>query len=170
MDLNLSDKLIKLTKYSEEDVLYSRFSLENWQYIISDIKSDKEWSNLLKKNSIIRCYVLKKSYNNEPIGFIYSKQEDFRGNVISLHGGGWDKSVCSSLYYYRGLILIIKELIYQNIKVRTSCFENNYRAYKFLRSVGFVKHSTSNGKIYMWINKRRLQSSKIYKRFFGADF
>ena len=54
MDLNLSDKLIKLTKYSEEDVLYSRFSLENWQYIISDIKSDKEWSNLLKKNSVIR--------------------------------------------------------------------------------------------------------------------
>lgn len=166
----LNDSVIRWDLFNNEDI-FSKFKPNEWSLIVSDIYSQQEWQNFINDYcDLVCCYVMRTCRDNREIAFVYLYNEVGIFEIVSIHGGGWDKSLCSSLYYYRGLILIIKELISQNIKVRTSCFENNYRAYKFLRSVGFVRYNTSNGMIYMWINKRRLQSSKIYKRFFGADF
>jgi hypothetical protein len=101
--------------------------------------------------------------NDKSIAFLYTKQEDFNGKIFSVHGGGWE----NPLLYYRGYILMIKYLLDQGLKVRTYCQLSNPSAIRFSRSVGFVPYRYSEEEIYMWINLKRLKSSKLYKRFYS---
>lgn len=163
MALNLSDGIIKWTKYTENDILCRRFPVKNWNYIISDINSDVEWANLLKDSLLIRCYILKQCSTNEQIAFAYTKQEDLKGKIISLHGGGWGTNPSSKLMFYRGFILLIEYFLNKGIRVRTSCLESNITGYRFIKSVGFVNYKLSNNYFHFWINTKRLESNKIRK-------
>ena len=75
----------------------------------------------------------------------------------------------STLFHYRGMMLMIEAILSQGVKVRTACLVTNERAYRFLRSIGFVKYRTTAEVIKMWINEKRLRNSKMYKRFRGAE-
>lgn len=78
------------------------------------------------------------------------------------HGGGWEKP----LLYYRGYILMLQHLLEQGIKVRTYCSLSNIAAIRFDRSVGFVPYKYTDNEVFMWINTKRLKSSKLYKYFY----
>ena len=134
--------------------------------MISDIYSDAEWKKFLTEyNDVVKCYILRTNYDDKEIAFVYLYNESGSFDIVSIHGGGWDKSIALSLLYYRGLILMIETLLVKNVKVRTTCTMNNTRAYKFLRSVGFVKYRFVDDVIYMWINEKRLMQSSVYKRY-----
>lgn len=166
LKLCIVDKNIKWESYdAQKERVCSRFESKEWRKIISGIHTDQEWNEFLTRLAgYTHCFVLYPSERNTPIAFILLMQEDEKGKVISIHGGGWDKSVRLSLLYYRGLIVMIEHLLKQGFKVRTSCLIANERAFRFLRSVGFVKYYSTDTKHLMWINAKRLESSSIYKR------
>lgn len=159
----ISDAVVKWVPYDKEETICRRYSLDDWHKAVHDINSDEEWAELLANSYIIRCYILKLCSNDKSIAFLYTKQEDFNGKIFSVHGGGWE----NPLMYYRGYILMIKYLLDQGLKVRTYCQLSNPSAIRFSRSVGFVPYRYSEEEIYMWINLKRLKSSKLYKRFYS---
>lgn len=158
-----SDSFIKWKAFSGEKIC-ERFPLDEWNLMVSDISSDEEWHKFLKDyKDLVKCYVLYTCKDNNEIGFVYLYNEADDFNVVSIHGGGWGTSVRLSILYYRGLILMIENLVGQGKKVRTSCFLGNDKAYKFLRGIGFVNYMTTDKAHYMWINNKKLQNSKIYR-------
>lgn len=102
-----------------------------------------------------------------PIAFSFFLQEDDKGKVVSIHGGGWEHTVRDTLLYYRGFVLLLLALLNTGIKVRIVCRKENEVADRFVRSVGFVQYADTQTNTLFWINKRRLLNSKIYKRIFN---
>lgn len=92
-------------------------------------------------------------------------EEDDKGKIVSFHGGGWGKSVANTLLFYRGMICLVESLLNDGLKVRTACLKGNTVAYRFIKSAGFVNLRNSDTYHYFWINKKRLYSSRIYKKF-----
>lgn len=161
------DTIIEWNVYKKDKAICSRFALNEWNKIVSDIYSDDEWNSyLLKCEGYVQCYILCKCKENKPVAFSFIMQEDDKGHVVSLHGGGWHKTVESTLLYYRGLIVLIQQLMHRGIKVHTSCFKNNVIAKRFLRSVGFVQYKETATSLLFWINEKRLYNSPIYKRIY----
>lgn len=158
-----SDGIVEWHKYTGGEHLCKCFSLDEWHRIVSDVDTDEEWDDILRNSTYVNCYTLKISKSHETIGFVYTKHEDDYGRIRSVHGGGWGKSTRLSLLYYRGLILMVRTLLQEGIKVRTSCLKENSRALRFLRSIGFIPYTYTNKYIYMWINEKRLNNSIIYK-------
>ena len=158
----ISDSYVKWIPYCREEKICELFPLDVWHRIVHDIDSDEEWANFLEKSQFVKCYVLKQCSNNESIAFIYTMQEDFKGTIVSVHGGVWG----SPLLHFRGYILMLKHLLEQGLKVRTYCNISNTAAIRFDRSVGFVPYRYTEDEVFMWISEKRLKNSKLYKRFY----
>ena len=161
-DNQISDGIIKWVPYNREEKIWERYSLDDWHSAVHDIDSDEEWADFLEESLIVKCYILKLCSNDRSIAFVYTIQEDFAGKVLSIHGGGWE----NPLMYYRGYILMIRHLLDQGYKVRTYCQLSNDAAIRFDRSVGFVPYRYTDEEICMWISRKRLEISKLYKRFY----
>ena len=154
---------IRWDYYNGEDIC-SKFSCREWHLIASDIYTDEEWNSFLSEyNNFVECYILKTTSDNSSIGFVYLYKESQLDKIISIHGGGWSRSMRLSRLYFCGIILMIETLLAKGYKVRTCCDIENNNASHFLRGVGFVKYYTTDTRIYMWINAHRLKNSKIYK-------
>lgn len=159
---SLSDSIVSWHPYVSSDVVRDNFQFEEWNKIVGDINSDKEWAIFLKKTAYVKCFMLRNCLDNVSIAFLYVMQEDDKGEVISVHGGGWE----SPLKYYRGYILMLKHLLCLGFKVRTYCRLSNLAAIRFDRSVGFVPYRYTEDEVFMWISRKRLEDSKLYKRFY----
>ena len=159
----IGDSFVVWEPYNKDVHLCDRFSVEQWKQIAGDIKSDTEWGEFVGRyvNSI-QCWVLKNRATNHPIAFVYLFNEEGYWEKVSIHGGGWEKP----LLYYRGYILMLQHLLGQGIKVRTYCSLSNIAAIRFDRSVGFVPYKYTDNEVFMWINTKRLKSSKLYKYFY----
>lgn len=157
--MDIADGIVKWVPYSREEIICGRYSLDDWHKAVHDIDSDKEWANFLEQHPDVKCYTLKLCSNDRSIAFIYILQEDFEGKIFSIHGGGWE----NYLMYYRGFMLMIQHLLDKSVKVRTYCQLSNPQAIRFVRSVGFVPYRYTDEEVLMWINEKRLKSSKIYK-------
>ena len=158
----LSDGLIKWEPFSREEKICERFPLDVWHQIVHDVDSDEEWGNFLEKSQFVKCYILRKCSNNESIAFIYTMQENFKGTIVSIHGGVWG----SPLLHFRGYILMLKNLLEQDLKVRTYCNKSNSAAIRFDKSVGFVPYRYTENEVFMWITEKRLKGTKLYKRYY----
>lgn len=165
LDATCKDDVIRWDHYNQE-VICNRFSIEEWHKMVGDIDTETEWQHFVSEYSdFVKCYILRKIGCNEAVAFVYLYKESITNKVVSIHGGGWDKSMHLSLLYYRGMIVMIEHLLNNGVKVRTSCSIKNTIAYRFLHSIGFVKYYASNTHIHMWINEKRLKNSLVYKRF-----
>jgi hypothetical protein len=162
---HIEDNIIKWVAYTKDEKICERYPLDVWHQAVHDIDSDEEWEGFLSESSIVKCYVLKLCSNEKSIAFVYTMQEDFDGKIVSIHGGGWE----NPLMYYRGYILMIKYLLDQGLKVRTYCQLSNPSAIRFSRSVGFVPYRYTSEEVFMWINHKRLMSTKLYKRFYSTS-
>lgn len=160
----IDDSIIKWVTYTKDEIVCGRYPLNLWHYAVHDIDSDEEWANFLSESTIVKCYILKLCSNDKSIAFVYTMQEDFAGKVLSIHGGGWE----NPLMYYRGYIMIIRHLLEQGLKVRTYCQLSNPSAIRFSRSVGFVPYRYTDTQVFMWISLKRLQGTKLYRRFYGT--
>ena len=167
INTSIPDSYVKWDVYKKDITIYSKFVLKEWNRIVSDIYSDDEWNNFLSEcEGYVQCYILHRCKDNKPIAFSFLLQEDDKGHIVSLHGGGWCKTVENTLLYYRGIIVLIQDLINKGLKVRTSCFKDNMVAKRFLRSVGFVQYKETTTQYHFWINRQRLINSFIYKRIY----
>lgn len=159
----IADSTVVWEPYYKDIHLCDRFSVEQWEQIAGDIHSDIEWANFVERyvNSI-QCWVLKNRATNHPIAFVYLFNEEGYWEKVSIHGGGWE----NPLLYYRGYILMLQHLLGQGIKVKTYCSLSNIAAIRFDRSVGFVPYKYTDNEVFMWVNTKRLKSSKLYKYFY----
>lgn len=140
------------------------FSQFDWYNIVEDIHSDQEWADFVEAHpGFVSCYILKKCDDGEPLAFIYLLKEYDNEMIVSIHGGGWSKP----LLYYRGYILMLRTLMERGYKVRTYCNRDNSSAIRFSRSVGFIPYSYTDSKVYMWVNYKRMTSSKLYKYYYS---
>lgn len=155
----IEDGMVKWVPYCRDEIICGRYSLDDWHKSVHDVDSDEEWANFLSESAFVQCYVLKLCSDNKSIAFVYILQEDFDGKIFSIHGGGWE----NYLMYYRGFMLMIQHMLDQGLKVRTYCQLSNPQAIRFVRSVGFVPYRYTDEEVFMWINEKRLKSSKIYK-------
>lgn len=159
-----SDDTIQWRPYCDEDIICNRFSIGEWHKMVTDLHSDDEWRLFVSEyDDIVACYVLCRRTDNEPIAFLYVYLEDYSRRLVSVHGGGWGKSLRLSFLYYRGLISMIGCLFAHGFRVRTSCLKTNQHALRFLRSVGFVVYCHEGNFFKMWINHYRLFNSVPYR-------
>ena len=165
-NLSITDTFIEWKSFSESGLdVCKRFPLDTWHRIVEEFRTDDEWRTYLKEYAdYVQCYILYRCNDNVPIAFSFFLQEDEKGQVVSIHGGGWKHR--NTLLYYRGLIALIQALLNAKIKVRTTCLKDNKVAARFILSVGFVKYKDSVNSLQFWINDRRLHNSKVYKRIF----
>lgn len=158
----ISDGVIYWALYDGTEKVCTRFDKEEWHLAVSDIDTDEEFAEVVNTCQTIKCYILRLCCDDSSIAFIYTKYIDERNRVVSIHGGGWGRSFSSSRHYCRGVILMVKHLLEQGLKVQTSCLLENKRAYRLMHSIGFVKYRIDKGYVDMWINKERLHRSKMY--------
>lgn len=164
IELN-SDDVIEWKAYRAEKIC-TMFPFHEWHQIVADVDNDTDWENFLTEyDEFVKCFVLYRRKDNKPIAFAYILQEDEQGNIVSFHGGGWNKTILHTLLYYRGMIRLIETLLKNGFKVRTACTIENSTAYRFIKSAGFVNYRNNNTYKYFWINHKRLFNSKIYKKF-----
>ena len=162
----IEDSIIRWEPYTKKGKICARFSSEEWCRIAADISSDEEWGDfLMEYPDFVRCYVLERKGDGHPIGFVYVMKEYDDKKIVSIHGGTWE----SPLMCYRGYILMIKHLLNQGYKVRTYCQLSNPAAIRFDRSVGFVPYRYTKEEVFMWISSKRLENSKLYKRFYDGN-
>lgn len=172
-NFSIDDKQIECSPYLLNKIpLCSKFSLDDWHKIIADFNTDSELREyLLEYVDYVQCYVFYRKRDHLPIAFVFLFQEDDNGKVISVHGGGWYKTIECTLLYYRCFIYSIQFLLALNMKVRTACLKDNEIAERFIRSVGFVKYKETSNESLFWINESRLHNSRVYKRiFFKAKY
>lgn len=161
VSFEVNDEFVKWKTYSNENLL-SRFSASEWKEIAADISSVEEWKDFLSTYSeYVQCYVLENITKSTDIAFAYLYKESSK--VISIHGGGW----LNPLLYYRGYILLIRRILENGYKVRTSCNLCNPAAIRFSRSAGFIPYNYTSSKVYMWISERTLKRTFLYKRFYS---
>lgn len=159
----LQDEIIKWEPYVKGEPVRNRFTLEEWNFIAADILSDDEWDDFIYNfPQYIKCYILKRLSNDDPIAMIYLFNEDNQWQTVSIHGGGWGNN---SHLFYRGYILMIESLILHGVQVKTSCNINNLVAYRFSSSVGFTTYQVDDNNYYMEIHLEDLRSSKMYLHF-----
>lgn len=163
--ISIDDSLIECSSYLDNKIsLCDKFSLNEWHTIIADFDSDLEWKDfLLEFSDYAQCYVFYRRRDHMPIAFAFFLQEDDKGKVVSVHGGGWCKTIECTMLYYRCYICLIQVLLNLKIKVRTACLKDNKVAERFIRSVGFVQYEETFTSYLFWINESRLKRSKIYK-------
>lgn len=163
--LPLSDAETYWESISREDCISSRFTPEQWEYIMGKDFSEEMLFDFLENFPFyIKSYTYKRR-NGKVLAFVYIVSDVNAKNVVYIHGGG-----CSDYRtHYKGYIMMIEALLGCKLRIRTKCALANDTAIRFDRSVGFVPYRYSDVSIYMWINKKRLQSSKIYKYFIESD-
>lgn len=166
IDLPLTDGIVEWFVYTDTEIIYEKFSQDNWNFIFSDVRSNRGLANFFADNSI-ECYILSCHKDKKTIGFIFLLRQHSDNKIVSIHGGGWGDT---PFLYYRGYLLMIEHLLLQGVRVRTYCDVTNERVLRFNQSIGFVNYRKTNCKIYLWINLNRLQKSKIYKRFVKNQF
>lgn len=166
--LSIDDSLIECSSYIENKIsLCDKFSLDVWYTITADFDSESEWKDfLLEFSDYAQCYVFYRRRDHMPIAFAFFLQEDDKGKVVSVHGGGWYKTIECTMLYYRCYICLIQVLLNLKIKVRTACLKDNKVAERFIRSVGFVQYMETSTRLLFWINEKRLYNSPIYKRIY----
>lgn len=167
-DLCIKDDCVEWRMYKNGDNVFDRFSLDDWNAIISGFSSNDEWDEfLIKYKDIISCFVLYKIKTNEMIAFSFIILENSKKNIYSFHGGGWFGDSLGLILYFRGIKCLFDYLFDSNIKLRTSCYTNNIKAYKLLKSIGFVRYHEKNNIYSFWLNKKRFVRSYIYNYLLG---
>lgn len=142
-----------------EEGIVSRFTLDEWHNIVSDISTEEEFHDFLQ-NEFIHGYV---AYNraNTPVAFALLIEELWRGNQVQIHGGCWSGSAWDS---YEAMITLIEMLFKDGKAVRSQCTLENTRTTRFLQSLGFINHYTSAHYRYFWLPYKRFVNTSIYKR------
>lgn len=163
----IGDELVEWRQAAVGEPICGRFPLDEWHKIADDIHSEQEWQRFVRRYDFVHAYVCSRRCDDQPFGFVYLFEEEPPAPVVSFHGGGWEKM--HTLIYTRALILLLERLLSLGIKVRTSCFNDNTNAIRFLRALGFVPYLRGRRCIYMWINAKRLYNSKLYKRLNSRD-
>ena len=105
----VEDAVVRWELYRGE-ALCDRFPIDQWRLMVTEIETDKEWRDFVDKyKDFVRCYILRSVTDNEEVAFVYLYNESGNFDIVSIHGGGWDRSIKSTMYYYRGLILMISD-------------------------------------------------------------
>lgn len=159
------DNFVYWGKYSLDDNIFSGFSSVDLHKIVHDIGDENSWAKFLDEyQEYYKCYVLHRKSDSKAVAFIYIVNEELGWNTVTIHGGALAE--CSVLERYRGYILMLESLLDAGVKVRITFASENSNALRFNKSIGFVKYCEFSGIIYAWINRRRLISTPIYKRFY----
>ncbi len=153
--------MIDWRRLCDEEIV-SRFSEHDWNNIFSGISTDKELREILQQD-FVHGYV---AYNraNTPVAFALLIEELWRGNQVQIHGGCWSGSAWDS---YEAMITLIERLFKDGKAVRSQCTLENTRTTRFLKSLGFVNHYTSENYRYFWLPYKRFINTTIYKRIRG---
>ena len=160
MRFEATDGIVKWKAYSGEKIR-NRFSTDKWNNIAADISTNEEWEHFINSYpDFVKSYILEYVATSLDIAFVYLYFEE--PNVVSIHGGGWEKP----LLYYRGYILMLRILTEKGYKVRTYCSLTNSSAIRFSRSVGFIPYRYTGSKILMWLSEKSLKRTILYKRFY----
>lgn len=158
----VGDNFVEWRAAADGESVCSRFSPDEWRKIADDIHSEQEWQQFVRRYDFVHTYVCSRRCDGQPFGFVYLLEEEPPKRIVSFHGGSWAK--LHALTYSRALILLVEQLLSREIKVRTSCFNDNPNALRFLRGLGFVPYLRGAKCTYLWINTTRLYNSKPYKR------
>ncbi len=160
----LKNKCVQWKIYTSNDVICSRFHKKEWIKIADDIENDKELCDLLVKYPhLIQGYILYENSTEKPIAFVYLLNESPQKKIISMHGGGWEKTPRLSILFMQGAILLIEHLLKNGFKVQTYCSKDNAIAFRFMQGLGFYCYRTTETKLYQVIDLKRLYDSHIYK-------
>lgn len=163
------DSSIVVSEIGTFDII-SKFSKSDWHLIASDIDTIEDWVDFLTKcPSYVKSYLLSSRDDNKPFGFFYLLFDYDNKNVVSFHGGGWNKSLYYTLLHFRSAFLVAQALKKNGFKVRTCCKSYNEKAYKFLREVGYVKYRQDEDTIEMYFSERKMKRSKLYQKFFYSQ-
>jgi hypothetical protein len=155
------DSVIIWRKYQGENLMLF-FSDEDWHRIFPDVFSYERLVDFFSWSTGV-AFVAYDKKSNTPFAFLYIYIEDAKKQVVSIHGGGWQHA--NHLLHYRSLFLMLEALLSKNIKIHTSCIPNNFRAYRFLRSAGFIKYMQTENYIYFWLSAKKMRKSPIYQKF-----
>ena len=137
------------------------FSKTDWAKIFGDLHSNLEIDKFISK-SYGQCFIARNLLNNEDFAFVFMYIKDFKKNTIVFHGGGWKNG--NTMLHYTALIYLLDKFFRKGYKIRTSCLLSNKKAFRFIRSVGFVNHYTSENCHYFWLPYKRFINTNIYKR------
>ena len=166
----VNDSLLNWRQYKDTDAVVSKFTIYDWHRIASDIDTEEEFATLLHTYpDRIVGLVLCHNVTGECVAFAYLLDEGGPCYAVSLHGGGWGNGLGHSLLFFRGVILLVGNLLEKGCDVITYCSKDNSRAYKFMGAVGFIPYEVKDNRVYMRVNIERLRRCKPYSRFYMRE-
>ena len=156
----VQNQIVQWRKYQGENLM-SYFSNDDWLKIFPDVFTHERLNDFFSWSTGV-AFVAYDKKTNSPFAFLYIYIEDAKKQVVSIHGGGWQHT--NLLLHYHSLFLMLEALLSKNVKIHTSCIPNNYRAYRFLRSAGFIKYMQTENYIYFWLSAKKMRKSPIYAK------
>lgn len=137
------------------------FSKTDWAKIFADLSSCLEIDKFISLG-YGQCFIARNLITNEDFAFVFVYLEDYKTNKIVFHGGGWKNG--NTMLHYTALVYLLEKLFKRGYKIRTSCLRSNQKAFRFIHSVGFINHYTSENHHYFWLPYKRFINTNIYKR------
>lgn len=156
--------------YNGEDFFSKkRFTLDQWHNILGGINNKKEFDKYLYKyRNILSCYVLFKIESSVPIAMCLILEENgwfdncFPGEVVSVHGGGWNRDASSQYLYAKAWIRIIHYLYELKCRVLTDFNQNNRPAKHLIEGTGFLYNDEINMYEYSPLNDKFIRLKQSY--------
>lgn len=139
------------------DKILSRFTPENWNKIVSWIRSEKELFDYMKElpySMAALVYATRES--SEALNFILLlRDHPVDDNIVSFHGGSWGGPFIT----FRTGHQLLQALFRCGFKVRTSVRTDNRAAQRFVEALGMIKSTRKNNII--WYRCRATLFNKI---------
>ena len=155
-------------RYCRSEVkIRDQFNYDDWHKIVKDIETDEDLFRANEKG-YIALYVVKRRDQKKPFGFVFILVEDPKKNIVSIHGGGWDRKY--KYLFPNAFLLMNRYLLDSGIKVRTSCLIGNTKAMKFIRACGFKIYRYDHGKALFYLTHELLKKSAINIRYVENTF
>ena len=146
----------------DKDDICSKFSIDDWNMIFSDVDEQtiKEWDDYIDR---ILLVAIDKTTNKD-FGFICIQESHITPLDVSFHGGVWNHNLKHNILAFEAANLILHFLVHNGMNVFVTCYKSNEKADRFQKGLGFIEYYCDEKLSYKRLSKEKLNTNIIYKK------
>lgn len=148
--LEIDDGIIAFRRLKHASSLRSHFTAQEWENMFPFHSELADFSSFCATaGELMAFYEVTSMATHKPIGFLMAFiDEERKPGTVSLHGGGWLRSLGASRLFLRAYRLMAETLAKQAIKVHTSTRRDLQTVLRFNRRAGFIPYRYGNDRVF----------------------
>lgn len=149
--LQTADPRVTINALPDGFLLKERFTEAEWENMFPHSPTQEAFDSFRKTaHGLAHFLGVWSNHTREIIGFVLVFIDDERRNgTVSLHGGGWLRTLGASRLYIHAYRLVAEMLVAGKVTVHTSTLNRLTNVIAFNRAAGFVRYRVGSERTYM---------------------